>query len=177
MNGFDVQAIGWIVTRDLCSELVRTSVGLRPKLERAALDDLASRWLRLNAAVLDDQRTRSWAAQLMWPRRVLLSEKSEAALKAFITELVAFCPGWYGHRGLRVRCFAGAVQLVASFLCGAMLAGYGSTDAPILARASLCFFLLGCWSFAITVQLYGACRLVGRLGTEPAARRRDAATG
>jgi len=177
VNGFDVHALGWIVTRDLLIELARTFVGFRPRLERAGLDGLASRWLRLNAAVLDDQRTRSWAEQLMSPRRVSLSDKSMQALKAFVADLVAFCPRMYGYRALRGRCFAECIQLVASFLCGAVLAGYGSTDVPILARASLCFFVLGCWSFAVTVQLCVACRLVARLGTEPAARRRDAATG
>lgn len=176
VNGFDVHAIGWIVTRDLWTEFARTFVGFRPRLERAALNDLASRWHRLNAAVLDDQRTRSWAEQLMWPRRVSLSDKSVQALKAFIAELVAFCPRMYGYRGLGSRCFAEGVQLVASFLCSAMLAGYGQASVPLLAQASLVFFVLGCWSFAVTVQLYRACRLVGRLGMTPAARQRDAAT-
>ena len=175
MNGFDVQAIGWIVTRDLCTELARALLGLRPRLERAALEKLASRWLSLNAAVLDDQRTRSYAAQILWPRRIRLSERSEAAMKAFIAELVAFSPRMYGYQGLRGRCFGECVQLVASFLCSVMLGHYGSTDIPTLGQASLGFFLLGCWSFAVTVQLYGACRLVGRLDAEHAVQRRRTA--
>jgi hypothetical protein len=137
VNGFDVQAIGWIVTRDLCTELARSLLGLRPRLERAALDELASRWLSLNAAVLGDQRTRSYAAQMLWPRRVRLSERSEAKLKAFIAELVAFSPRMYGYQGLRGRCFEECIQLVASFLCSVMLGRYGSTDIPTFVGAGV----------------------------------------
>ena len=164
MNGFDVQAIGWIVTRDLCTEAARRFLGLTPRFERAALDELARRWDNVNAAVLGDQRAMSCAARILRPRRTPLSNSSVAAMKAFIEELVTLSPHLYGYAGLRSRCLGECVQLIASLVCCLLFGLYASPDTPMFGRASLCFFLVGCWSSAVTFQLYRACRLTDRLG-------------
>ncbi|HEX9275415.1 MAG TPA: hypothetical protein VGA51_03320 [Casimicrobiaceae bacterium] len=175
MNGFDVQAIGWIVTRDLCSEAARRFLGLNPRFDRAALEELARRWANVNETVLDDQRTMSLTARIMRPRRTPLSNNSVAAMKAFVQQLVTLSPGLYDYQALRSRCLGECVQLVASFVCCLLFGLYASPDAPMFGRASLCFFLVGCWFSAVTFQLYVACRLIGRLEARRAAGRGDAA--
>ncbi len=176
MNRIDVQAIGWTVSRDLCSDAVRTCLGLKPRLERAALRELGRRWLSVEAAVHDDQMTMSLVTRIMWPRRASLSKKSEDAMKAFIEKLVAFSPGLYEYRALRGRCFGGCVQLLASFLCSLMVAHKASPEIPMLGWASLCFFLVGCFFLTATFQLFVACRLISRLGVERVPQREGRAT-
>jgi len=171
----DTHAIGWIVTRDLCIEAARTFLGLQPRLERGGLEQLSTLWLRLASAVRADQRTMSVTERILRPRRTPLSKKSEEAMKAFAERLVASYPGLYGHQTLRNRCFGGCVQLIASFFCCLMVAHHASPEIPMLGWASLCFFLVGCWSLVATFQLFVACRLIDRLGADhaprPASRR------
>ena len=166
MNRIDVQAIGWIVTRDLCSEGARAYLGLKPRLEKATLQELGRRWLNVEAAVKDDQMTMSLVTRIMWPRRALLSKKSEEAMKAFLGKLVACSPGLYGHQALRGRCFGGCVHVMASFLCCLILGHHASAENSTLGLASLGFFLVACWSLVVAFQLSLAYRLVGRLRTE-----------
>ena len=176
VNRIDVQAIGWIVTRDLCSEGARAYCGLKPRLEKATLQELGRRWLNVGAAVKDDQMTMSLVTRIMCPRRAPLSKKSEEAMKAFLGKLVACSPGLYGHQALRGRCLGGCVHVMASFLCCLMVGHYASPESPMLGWASLGFFIMGCWSLAVAYQLFVACRLIGRLGAEHVPRGEETAT-
>jgi hypothetical protein len=83
VNGFHLQAVGWVVTRDVCWEIVRRFLGLRPRLPEAAFDELGRGWERVERSARDDlSNTHSCWMSLIAPRRVPLSSRTEAALGA-----------------------------------------------------------------------------------------------
>ena len=170
MNSFDVQAIGWIMTRDLGSDAARTFVGMRPRLEREALGKLARRWLSVDVSVREDHRLMSCTERIISPRRTALSKRSEAAMKAFICELVAVSPRRYAYEALRSRCLGECGRLIATVLCFLLLGRYASPDMSLVAWASLGFLLVACWSVVTTVQLLRMCRLIRRLVPSPYSR-------
>jgi hypothetical protein len=169
VNALDVQAIGWIVTRDLWRDAARAFTGLKPRFDRASLDALASRWVLVTAALSDDHDTTSGIARIVRPRRMPLSARSERAMQAFIRQLVAACPQLYCREALRTRCLGGLGRLIGSFVGCFILACYVAPETALVARASLGFFLVGCWSFATTFQLFVAHRLVARFASHEAA--------
>jgi hypothetical protein len=166
VNGFDVHAVGWVVTRDMCGEAARTFLCLEPRLERDALEPLAALWYRVVVATREDQSALDYATRLLEPRRTPLSVRSEAAMRAFAGKLVEVCPRLYAHEALRRRCLGACGRLIASLLCFLLLAASASPAAPLLGLASVCFLLVACWSFATTSQLFAAYRLIGQLRLE-----------
>jgi hypothetical protein len=54
VNGFDLQAVGWVVTRDVCWETVRTFLGLPARLPQAMFAELARRWERVQRSAGED---------------------------------------------------------------------------------------------------------------------------
>jgi len=163
VNGFDVQAIGWIVTRDACCDAARVFFGLKPRLPRASLGELGTRWHSVGAAVHDHRMAMTYWTRIICPRRTPLSQKAEQALEAFVETLITCCPDLYGYQALRSRCLGAGMQLAASCLCFVVLAPYVSVENSTIGQVQLVLFLMGCWSLAVTIQLWRMYRLVGSL--------------
>ena len=162
MNGFDVRALGWVVTRDVCSEIARTAFGGKPSMSPAMLRALGDRWGDLQASLAAD---RSWQLN-MWvitPLARPLSKTSEAAIAEFIDQLIARFPELYGEPALRSRWLNGCATVIASAAVGAVLAGFAPTDISILHDATLVMLVVASWKSITTIQLWRTHRLVGRV--------------
>ena len=160
MNGFDVQAVGWLVTRDMLCHAAGALVGLKPPGTRRADDEIFRQWQRLIDAVDHDLAGQELTARILAPRRTPLSTRSEGAMRAFLERLVASYPERYGAQRLRSRCAIGAALTGASFLCCLILGHYASPDIPTLGQAALAFLLVGAWYLSTTVQLSRTYRLI-----------------
>jgi hypothetical protein len=162
MNAVDVNAVGWIVTRDLWVETARRTLDLPPRFDDIALARLGDAWLCLDSSVRDDQQAMSPALRLLRPRHAPLSARSEQAMARFFDELVAVCPALYAHRALVDRCFGACGRLIASLACALLAGCLASAAMPMLSLASLVFVLFGCWCVATALQLSIAVRIAAR---------------
>ncbi len=163
MNVFDMHAIGWVATRDLFSDSFRRLLGLAPRFDDAGLDRLAARWTALGVSVTDDQRAAGLVERLTRPRRIPLSARSVAALRAFVAELAAAAPSLYSRAALRERCLSRCVNFLGSLLCCIVLGRYASPALPSVGAAMAGFFVVACWSLGTAAQLFTALRVVGSL--------------
>jgi hypothetical protein len=160
MNGFDVRALGWVVTRDICSEMARAAVGRRPRLSPATLRELLDRWRVFQSSLRADQ---SWRRNLsvILPLATPLSKASETAIADFVDQLIACCPDLYSEPALRSRCLNGCATFIASAAAGAVLGGLAPSDNSIIGDAALVLLVIACWSLVTTIQLWRTHRLVG----------------
>lgn len=165
MNVFDVHAIGWVATRDLFADVFRKLFGLASRFDNAGLDRLAARWTALGVAVADDQRAAGLVTRLMQPRRIPLSARSTAALRAFVAELGATAPSLYSRAALRERCLSRGVNFLGSLLCCVVLAHYATPALPSVSAAMAGFFVVACWSLGTAAQLFTALKVVGSFRT------------
>lgn len=175
MNAVEVNAVGWIVTRDLWIETARRALDLPPRFDDVALERLGRAWLRLDTSVRDDQQALSTTTRLLRPRHTPLSSRSEQAMAGFVDELVAVCPALYAHRALAERCLGACGRLIASLACGLLAAWLASPAVPVSPLAALSFFVFACWSLTTAMQLAIACRIArrrDRVSTDAAIRRR-----
>jgi hypothetical protein len=175
MNAVDVNAVGWIVTRDLWVETARRALDLPPRFDDVALERLGRAWLCLDSSVRDDQQAMPAATWLLCPRHAPLSARSEQAMAVFVDELVAVCPALYAHRALANRCLGACGRLIASVLCATLAACFATPAMPMSSLASLSFFVFGCWSLATALQLSIAFRIAARrdkVSTDTPIRRR-----
>ena len=90
MNGLDVRALGWVVTRDACSEVVRVALGRERQISIAALRTLGDRWRAVSVSPVAEQRG---------PHNVFLatslSKQRVMALVEFIETLQSSRPDLY----------------------------------------------------------------------------------
>jgi hypothetical protein len=162
MNGFDVRALGWVVTRDICSEMVRTALGGRRRMSPATLRDLLGRWRVFQSSLRVD---RSWGLNLsaIVPLTTPLSKASETAIAEFVDQLTARCPDLYTEPALRTRYLNRCATFFASAAAGAVLGGLTPSDNSIIGDAALVLLVIACWSLITTIQLWHTHRLVGRI--------------
>ena len=154
VNGFDVQAVGRVVTRDVCWEAVRTFFGLRTRLPQAMFGELGRRWERVERSAREDWSNMECWTRLLAPRRTPLSSRTEEALGAFVEQLAVSCPDRYGFRALRRRWMDLLGRVVAIALCAFVVARYAPAGSPTLAQAELGLVLIGGWSAMVAIQLW-----------------------
>jgi hypothetical protein len=179
MNGFDVHAVGWVVTRDVCCEGARTCLGLKSRLSRVALEELGKHWARVANAVHDDRAAMTLGERLLLTGSGPLSRKSEARMREFLERLVTLCPERYGRQGLNLRSLLGFVRVAVGAFSFLLLGHYGSPENPTLGQAAIVALLIGCWFLATTFQLRRMHGLVVHLLGEKAEspRRTEGETG
>lgn len=175
MNGFDVQAVDWIVARDLWCEAARTLFGRKSTLPQTMLGELGKGWHDIVSAMNDDRMAMSDWCRIMSPRRASLSVRGQQAVMAFVEQLITCCPDRYGPRALRSRLLAAWTQVLASCLLCLVLGRYASPENATLAQAVLVFFVMGCWSRMVGVQLLRMHRLVGRFDAKQPASAKEPA--
>jgi hypothetical protein len=147
MNGFDVRAIGWVVTRDSLAEIVRAIIGARRNMSAEALESLSDRW-------------RAVLACLPGPA---LSPRSERAMIDFVRHLVASCPQCYGEPVLRSRLLGAAAQTVIGLVGAATAFSFATPERIYLGTTAIVPLLMAAFSLISTIQLRLTYRILRRL--------------
>jgi hypothetical protein len=163
MNGFDVRALGWVVTRDTCAEVLRAAFGGRARASPEQLAALAERWRAVQSSIRADRSSRLYLS-VMVPLTTPLSKNSEMAVVAFVDQLIASCPGLYGERTLRSRWQSACARFITSATFVALLAVLAPTFVPIVRDAALVLLVMAGWSLVTTIQLWRSHRLVDQIG-------------
>jgi hypothetical protein len=163
MNGFDVRALGWVVTRDACAEMLRVALGCRARTPPDQLAALAERWHTVQSSIRADRSSRLYLS-VMVPLTTPLSKDSETAVVAFVDRLIASCPGLYGARTLRSRWQRACTRFIASATFVAILAALAPPSVPIVRDAALVLLVMAGWSLVTTIQLWRSHRIVEQIG-------------
>jgi hypothetical protein len=161
LNGFDLRAIGWIVTRDTCADIVRAGLGRRGALDPATLRANARRWSAVEAAYYAERG--SSLSVLLAPSAAALPRASATALTDFVRHLVAEAPARYAPAALRSRFRQRFAQAAIGFGAGALLCAGGAEAHSLLADAGLAMLVMGAWSVVTAVQLWRAFRVVDEI--------------
>ena len=155
MTRLDLRALGWVVTRDACSEAARVALGGERQISIAALRALGDRW---RAISISPEAARRGPLDLFLATS--LPSKRQKAVFEFIEALRNSCPNLYGEQVLRQRSFNAFGQALASFALGGICAHWASPDIPIAGDSALVLFAIACWSLVTAVQLWRTHRLV-----------------
>lgn len=174
MNGFDIRAVGWVVTRDACYEGARVLLGLEPRLGKLALQELGRHWAKVVTVVQVDRRAMSFGERILLTGSASLSKRSEEAVQEFLERLAILSPRLYDSDALRARCLRGSIQVVAGCVLLAVFGHSASPENPTIGHAAIAAILLTAWSFMTTFQLCRMYRLAKHLLGHRAERRRDA---
>lgn len=159
MNTLDVRALGWVVTRDMCSEMARVALGRPRRMPRAAIERLREPWQAMVDAPATDHSSRL-KAFLMVRVTTPVSQQREKAVVEFVGILQARFPDLYSEQALRHRCVNACGQATVSLALGVILACWISADIPIIGNAAPVLFAIACWSLVTAIQLCRVYRLV-----------------
>jgi hypothetical protein len=162
MNGFDVRALGWVVTRDVCSEMARTAFGARPRMSPAMLREQRGLWRDVQSSLRADGPQRLDISAIR-PLAAPLSIASERAIAEFVRHLVACCPDLYSEPALRTRWLERCAAFAATAGAGAILAHVAPPDTSMLGDLSPALLLIAGWSLVTAIQLWRTRRLVERM--------------
>ena len=167
MNGFDLRAIGWVITCDICAEIIRVACGATQRIEPDALRTLLDQWRTLQDARI---RVRGAAPLVTFESpSAALSPHTARALEQFVEWMTVTWPSRYSAIALRQRCLNGACQVLTGWAGSSLLAGVASSSGSVLSDAALVLLVMALWSLLRTVQLWRIYRMVKRL----ASRRRS----
>jgi len=153
MNRFDVQTIGWVITRDVCIEAMRLALGAKPRTRPATAALLARAWMQVRRSLVTDRIAERRAG-------FSLSILSEQAVSAFLQLLISSYPGMYSVKGLRDRCVRTVVRAIACVACVYVIEHYSSASNPIAGAALALLYLTAFWSAIDLVQLLRAYVLI-----------------
>src|ERR1700687_4666746 len=162
MKRLDVHALGWVVTRDTCVEIVRRALGRRPGMPTAALRELGARCRDIHASPIAD-KAGPIDAFLVGQAATPQSKQRDKMVIAFVDSLQHFRPDLYSEQALRKRCLSGRGQVVVSLAFGAILASCTSSDIPTIGDAALVLFAIGSWYLVTTIQLWRTYLLIKRI--------------
>jgi hypothetical protein len=159
MNGFDVHALGWIVTVDTFAEVLRVAFRGRCKTSPAALAALGERWRAVLSSIRSDRSSRLYLS-LIVPLAMPLSKDSQTAVVEFVDRLEACYPDRYSEQVLRSRCLSGCAKFVTSAATAAILATFASSAVPMVGDVALVLFVIAGWNLVMTNQLWRTHRLM-----------------
>jgi hypothetical protein len=165
MNGLDVRALGWVVTIDVCGEILRSAVGRPTRFPRGDLPALRKCWLVVWNFVRDEEN-RSLNAWLGGSLATALTERSEVAVGDFVDRVTRSCPALYGERALRMRCLTQLAQALVFGALGTLLAYGASAEFPSVREAALLALAVAGLSLVTTLHLARVYLLVKRIGRE-----------
>jgi len=158
MNGFDVSAIGWVVTRDAYAEIARAWVGSHRQTSTEVLASLANRWLAVRTCLLEA----SGAA-----RGDVLASPGTASwltivecIDDFIVHMVSCCPQRYSGPALRRRCSSAAAQAFVGIVGCIGASSLGNSDRLLLGDIATILFLMAVYSLISAIQLWQTYRVV-----------------
>jgi hypothetical protein len=162
MKRYDVRALGWVVTRDTCSEIVRRALGRPATMSTAAFRELGARWRAVQAPVSDQSGPLN--AFLVAQPSVPQSKQRDDAVIAFVDTLQSLGPDLYSEPALRRRCLRACAHVIVSLALGAIFVTWAPPDIPIVRDASLVLFAMASCYIVAANQLWHAHLLVRRIG-------------
>jgi hypothetical protein len=164
MNTFALRSLGWVMTRDICSEIACVALGGRRRISAEALRALGDRWRAVHASLPVDMPARL-DASVIEPLATSLS-KSETAVAEFVEQLLDCWPHLYSERALRSRCLSECVRVILSLALGAIIISCTPADIPIMRDSALVLFAIACWSVMTTIQLWRTHLLARRMSEQ-----------
>ncbi|RPI01043.1 MAG: hypothetical protein EHM71_16770, partial [Zetaproteobacteria bacterium] len=148
MNGFHVQAVGWV--------LVANARVLTPA-EGQALSDL---WMDLVQTRAADLREAHPVFRWLVPRSFPLSPATRAAMATLVDRMTAQHPAHFSEPALRRRRNHWAGQAVLGWLLSTLAAILVPPSWPQAAAVAPTFFAMGCGCLLPAVMLWRAARAV-----------------
>jgi hypothetical protein len=166
MKRLHVRALGWVVTRDICFEIVRVAFGGQRRMPRAALLELGARWQAVHTSRARDQ-AEPFGVLPFGQLTNSLSKQREKTLAEFVDSLQACRPDLYTEQALGQRCLRARGRAIVSLSLGAILANLTRSDVPIVGDSAVVLFAMACWSAVTTIQLWRTHLLVKRIRQVP----------
>jgi hypothetical protein len=161
MTEFALRALGWVVARDACCEIVRSLAHRTPRIPLAVMRVLAKGWQTLDAAAAKTSRphwTRTGSVSSLRP----MSAETCAAVADYLTLLCTSFPELYSLPVLRERCRRAGAQALAGLGGAIMFDALAGPDSPLLADIAVVLFTMGAWGLIAFVQLRCVQQLVSQ---------------
>lgn len=152
MNGFHVNAVGWVLTVNALS------------LGKDDSKELSDLWATLLRTRTEDLSRTHPIFRVLHSRSISLSRKSTEAFAALVDRMVSLHPERFSHEALRRRRDHWALQVALAFLLCWLAAMFLPRSWPIADAMVPTFFLMGCAFLIPTVTLWRAASAVKRLG-------------
>ncbi len=151
MNGFHVNAVGWV--------LIFNARILSPRES----EEVSGLWGALVRAYAEDKSQTPTIMRMTQPRSIPLSEKSLEAFAGLVDRLAALHAERFGWAALRARRNHWALQSTLSLVLGILGARWLPTAVPLGKEAVVAFILLGLIFVVPTVMLWRAASAVHSL--------------
>lgn len=160
MNGFHVQAVGWV--------LVANARVLTP----AEAQELSDLWMDLVRTRADDLRQTYPLLRWLLPRSLPLSPATRAALATLVARMAAQHPERFSDTALRQRRNHWVRQVMLGVLLSGLAAALVPPSWPQATAVAPTFFLMGCGCLLPTVTLWRAATTAHNCGTHAQGTRR-----
>ena len=144
VDGFDVNAVGWVLTLNV------RSLNQRERYE------LYSLWTEVLRAYAEDKSKIHPLLRLAMPRSIKLSEKSVGVFAKLVKRMTALHPESLGCSALRKRRNAWLLQSALSFLCCFLTANLLPDSFPLFREIVLSLFVMSLACLIPTVTLWRA---------------------
>lgn len=144
MDGFDVNAVGWVLTLNV------RALSQRERYE------LYSLWTEVLRAYTEDKNKVHPLLRLALPRSIKLSEKSVGVFAKLVDRMAALHPESLGYSALRKRRNAWLLQTALSFLCWFLIANFLPNSFPLSREIVLSLFVMSFACLIPTVTLWRA---------------------
>jgi len=154
VDGFDVNAVGWVLTlnaRVLSQEVRRVLYGL---------------WTQLLRGQTEDKSKVDWLIRWMLPRSIRLSEKSTGAFAKLVDRMAELRPERFGYNALRKRRDAWLLQTALSFLCWFLAAKFLPNSFPLFREIVPTLFVMSFACLVPTMTLWRAAAAVRHLSAK-----------
>jgi hypothetical protein len=156
VNGFHVQAFGWVLVFNA------------PGLSRREADEISGLWDAVLRARAEDESQESFLTRLLQPRSVPLSAHSRGAFADLVGYMTTRHPERFSLHALRQRRNHWALQAAFSLLIGFLAATWLPKGSFLTADTVLTLLLLGCGFLIPTLTLWRAASAVKKLRTRQA---------
>lgn len=153
VNGFHVNAVGWILTFNVLA------------LGQPEARELVGLWTDLVHARGEDISRAHPLRRLLQPRSIPLSEKALGAFAALVDRMASLHPERFGCDALRRRRDHWALQAALGFLLWFLTTTLLPKTWPFADEIVLTFFMMGCGFVVPTVTLWRAASAVKHFST------------
>ncbi len=141
MNGFYVNAVGWVLTVNMHA------------LNRQEARELSDLWILLMRARTQDSHGIHFLDRLLFPRYIPLSNTSREAFGVLMDRMAALHPDRFGENALSRRRDHWLLQAVASLLLGSLAVWLLPLSWPLVREVVQTLFLMGVGFMAPTITL------------------------
>ncbi len=144
MNGFHVQAVGWVLTFNAFALTLQEG------------HELSGLWAELVRARGEDKSRACLFSRLLMPRSIPLSEKSLGTFADLMDRMLALHPERFSCDALRRRRNHWAIQIPIGFLLGLLAVAVLPKGNPGAGAVVSLLFTIGCGFLVPTVTLWRA---------------------